>query len=53
MEDGELKKNVKQYLQRRPSVEEMKVLLHLLCYIYMYHTHAKTMTPQNAGLDQL
>ena len=45
MEDGELKKNVKQYLQRRPSVEEMKVLLHLLCYIYMYHTHAKTMTP--------
>jgi hypothetical protein len=29
-------KNVKRYLQRRPSVEEMKVLLHPIYYRYTY-----------------
>jgi predicted SprT family Zn-dependent metalloprotease len=34
--------NVKRYLQRRPSIEEMKVLLHPLCHRYTYQSsHAK------------
>jgi hypothetical protein len=35
-------KNAKRYLQRRPSVEEIKVLLQPLCYRYTYQSlHAK------------
>src|SRR5215212_784806 len=37
--------NVKRYLQRRPPVEEMEVLLHPLCYLYTYHSsHVKSRT---------
>jgi hypothetical protein len=29
-----VEENIKKYLQRRPSVEEMRVLLHPMCYFY-------------------